>query len=82
MFYAIFLYDIYFYRKQKNGILMYILPYSRFRYYLSPATRKAFNYCSKEIDSYTNHPNCPAAVKRGVETLKGIILRFAESGGF
>jgi len=51
----------------------------RLRYYLSPQTRQAFAYVSKELDKITNHPSCPAAVKEGIAIARRLITRYSES---
>ncbi|GAA97703.1 uncharacterized protein L969DRAFT_68040 [Mixia osmundae IAM 14324] len=51
----------------------------RFRYYLSPQTRDAFAWFSQQLDHLTANPNCPPAVKRGVNAARDIIIRYAES---
>lgn len=54
-------------------------PVRRLRYYLSPQTRQAFAYVSKELDKITNHPSCPAAVKEGIAIARRLITRYSES---
>ncbi|KAK4052198.1 Transmembrane nucleoporin [Microbotryomycetes sp. JL201] len=51
----------------------------RLRYYLSPPTRQAFGWVSAQIDHLINNPSCPAPVKKGVSTVRDLIIRYSES---
>ncbi|KAK4049780.1 Transmembrane nucleoporin [Microbotryomycetes sp. JL221] len=51
----------------------------RLRYYLSPPTRQAFGWVSAQIDHGINSPNCPTPVKKGVSTVRDLIIRYSQS---
>ena len=51
----------------------------RLRFYLSPATRKAFASLNARLDSALAHQSVPPAVRSGVNTAREMIIRFAQS---
>lgn len=67
-----------------NGLTAPIIfgMFLRLRYYLSPATRKAFATLNAQIDKGLNSPSCPPAVRQGVNTARALIIRYAEAGAY
>jgi len=65
----------------KNSFMapLFYAAFLRLRYFLSPATRKAFTIVNQHIDHWINAPSCPAAVKNGVNGARDLIMRYAES---
>ncbi|GAA5822274.1 hypothetical protein JCM10212_004280 [Sporobolomyces blumeae] len=52
----------------------------RLRYYLSPPTRTAFGYVNAQIEHYAiKNQACPAVVKKGIVTIRDVIIRYSES---
>lgn len=51
----------------------------RFRFYVSAATRSAFLQINARIDSFTHSQSCPPPVKQGVDTVRSLIQRYADS---
>ena len=51
----------------------------RLRFYLSPATRKAFAALNGRLDAALANQSVPPAVRSGVNTARDMIIRFAQS---
>jgi len=65
----------------KNSFLIpfFYATFLRLRYYLSPATRKAFAAVNSQIDHAISNPKCPPSVKNGVNVARDMVIRFSES---
>ncbi|GAA5944148.1 uncharacterized protein JCM15063_000161 [Sporobolomyces koalae] len=52
----------------------------RLRYYLSPPTRTAFGWLNSQVEHYVvKNQSCPAIAKKGVVTIRELIIRYSES---
>ncbi|KAM0749625.1 hypothetical protein T439DRAFT_326505 [Meredithblackwellia eburnea MCA 4105] len=58
---------------------LFFAHFLRLRYYLSEPTRKAFADVNQRVDKLLAHPSCPPPVKKGVETVRMLIIRYSES---
>jgi len=59
---------------------LFFVHFLRLRYYLSPTTRDAFAWVDKQLQAKViQNQSVPAGVKRGVSTVREMIIRYSET---
>jgi hypothetical protein len=65
----------------RNSLLapLFYAHFLRLRFYMSSFTRTAFQHVNSVLDGYTQHSQCPVAVRRGYLMLTDLVSRYAST---